>query len=231
MNIGFSTGSIAKGDFKKALSLLMNTSCDAIELSALRENELLELIEALDGLDLSKYKYISFHAPSKINNLTEEILIEFLKEIKKRDWFIIIHPDIIKDFSLWRILGENLCIENMDKRKHCGQTTKDLSYIFEQLPEASFCFDIAHSRQVDPTMMEGISMLKKFKNRVKQLHVSDVNADSKHEPLNWEAIISYSKISQYIPNVPIILESPVQPEHIQSEIDAVDFIFKKMEIA
>jgi len=42
---------------------------------------------------------------------------------------------------------------------------------FKNLPEATFCFDIAHAKQVDPTMQEGYKMLKKFKNRLRQIHL------------------------------------------------------------
>lgn len=62
--IGFSTGSLAQGDFLAALSMMADSKSKAVELSALREDELMPLLEALPGLDLRKYSYRSFHAPS-----------------------------------------------------------------------------------------------------------------------------------------------------------------------
>ncbi|MDX1981230.1 MAG: hypothetical protein SFV51_13245 [Bryobacteraceae bacterium] len=57
-------------------------------------------------------------------------------------------------FALWRRFGSLLCVENMDKRKAIGRTARELNLILQQLPEASFCFDIGHLRQAGPTMTE-----------------------------------------------------------------------------
>ena len=61
MNIGFSSGSLAKGDFRLAVNLLVESSANAIELSALRESELKGLITSLDDLKLDHFKYILFN--------------------------------------------------------------------------------------------------------------------------------------------------------------------------
>ena len=71
-----------------------------------------------------------------------------------RNWPIVVHPDAMFDFSLWREFGNLLCLENMDKRKPVGRTVQELDRIFQELPDASFCFDIGHARQVAPTMTE-----------------------------------------------------------------------------
>ncbi|MBC7488625.1 MAG: hypothetical protein H7282_17945 [Cytophagaceae bacterium] len=230
MNIGFSTGSLALGDFKKAIKMLEGKSVNAIELSSLREEELPQLIAHIDYLDLKKYNHISFHAPSKLVHLNERELVHILLQVAAKKWSIIIHPDIISDPKEWRILGQYLCIENMDKRKPIGRTTKDLEEIFDNLPEASFCLDIAHAKQIDPTMMEAYLMLKKFERRLKQIHVSDVNSQSNHESLNFDALFAYKKISSIIPkDIPIILESPVTENKINLEIKLASLIFENKE--
>lgn len=227
MNIGFSTGSLAKGDFQQALAMLKNSSANVIELSALRENELNFLIESFDKLELSQFKYISFHAPSKLSSFSEDDLIHELLKIKEKSLYIIVHPDIIKDFSKWNVLGKYLCIENMDKRKSIGCTTYDLERIFNLLPEASFCLDLAHARQVDSTMSEAFMMINKFKNKLVQIHLSDVNSNSYHEPLNFEAILSYLKVTPFIDsNLPVVLESPVNQLNINNEINLACNLFK-----
>jgi hypothetical protein len=226
MNIGFSTGSIALGDFKKAIIDLNQKRGNVIELSALRESELEPLLNSIDGLNLVKYDYISFHAPSKLDKMSEARLVDLLKDIARRKWHIIVHPDIIKDFSLWASFGEYLCLENMDKRKEIGRTAYDMAYLFDRLPEASFCFDIAHVRQVDPTLMEGIKMINLFRERLVQLHVSEVNTESKHQPLTFESIVAFNTLAQFIPRTtPIVLESPVSFELIDSEIEKTESIF------
>jgi hypothetical protein len=226
MNIGFSTGSIAYGDFRSALYVLNQTESNVIELSALREAELMPLLNDLDNLDLNHFKFISFHAPSKRQNLSEAEFVEQLHRVAQKGWSIIVHPDIIVDFELWRSLGKYLCLENMDKRKPIGRTTKDMEILFEKLPDATFCFDIAHVRQVDPTLMEGFSMIKKLGSRLKQLHISEVNSESKHQPLTFESILAFSTMASLIPNdVPIVLESPVKSDQILREMEKVKLIF------
>jgi hypothetical protein len=87
------------------------------------------------------------------------------------------------------------------------------------LPEASFCFDIGHARQVDPTMSEAALILRRFGSRLKQLHVSEVNTKSSHDRLTVASINACNKVYHLIPDqIPIILETPVSPNNIDAEI-------------
>jgi hypothetical protein len=52
---GFSTGALALRDFRRALRLLRGVDADAVELSALRETELPDLMQAAGDLDLSQF--------------------------------------------------------------------------------------------------------------------------------------------------------------------------------
>src|SRR5579884_366303 len=173
--IGFSTGALAYADFRRALQMMAGHGCDCIELSALREPELGPLTDALDRLDLTNFDYVSLHAPSQVIDMSEQSLVARLQIVAARQWPIILHPDVIRDFGPWRELGGLLCIENMDKRKPIGRTVLELNRVFDELPQASFCFDIGHARQVDPTMSQAAEILHAFKCRLRQLHVSEVN--------------------------------------------------------
>jgi endonuclease IV len=202
-----------------------------IELSALREAELDDLINALDELDLSQFTYVSFHAPSKLKIFSERDLINKLHIVKEKGLNIIVHPDVIIDSKNWKSLGSNLCIENMDKRKSIGRTSKDLEEIFRYLPEATFCLDLAHVRQVDPSMTEAYLMIKKFGDRLAQIHLSDVNSQSIHEALNFESVLSYLRVAEYIDaEVPIVLESPVSLDKIELEMQIASLIFDKKKL-
>ncbi len=226
MDIGFSTGSLALGDFRLALEMLADKNVNSIELSSLRESELDDLMSQLEHLDLSKYKYISIHAPSKLQSLTEKELIQALEPAIHRGFHIVVHPDIITDFAAWKALGNLVCIENMDKRKPIGRTALDMEYLFDKLPAATFCFDIAHAKQVDPTMQEAFKMLQLFGNKLVQIHLSEVNSNNKHEKLNFGAIMSYQKVAHLIPkNIPIILESPGNESQINDELKHSELVF------
>lgn len=161
--VGFSTGALALGDFERALRMLASKHAEAVELSALRSVELPRLLNAVSSRleELQRrYRYIAFHAPTDYQE--ERGLVERLKSIAERGLNIVVHPDTIRDVSLWRQLEDHLCIENMDSRKATGRTARELRGSFERLPQAKLCFDVAHARQVDPTMTEAARILSEF---------------------------------------------------------------------
>jgi sugar phosphate isomerase/epimerase len=218
--LGFSTGAIARNDFRKALRLLRQTRATAVELSALRQSELEPLIDGLGELDLSGYTHISVHLPSSIEAEFESHLLELLNNFQL-DWLLITHPNVISQWDAWRRLGERVCIENMDKRKAGGQTAVDLLRVFEKLPDATFCFDLGHAYQVDPTMGEAVRILEELHGRLRQLHVSEVNSESRHDPISLDAQISFGIIVSLIPpDLPAILECRLSTiNEIKAEMD------------
>ena len=199
--------------------MLQHKPVYAIELSALRQTELRPILEGIGQLDLSQFEYIAFHAPSQFRPKDEKEIVDLLADVCSRGWPVILHPDAICDFSLWQKLGSMLCIENMDKRKRIGRTVGELKRVFDQLPEASLCFDIGHARQVDSTMTEAYLILKRFGGRLRQVHLSEVNTRSKHDLLSYASILAFQEIATLIPeDVPIILETPVPEDQIEFEI-------------
>ena len=221
--IGFSTGTLALGDFRLGLQRLHGKKrAMAVELSALRDTELEPLVSSLADLDLSQFAYVSVHSPSQLTSLTEKTVLELLGDVFRRKWPVVVHPDVIQDWHLWQQHGDLVCIENMDKRKSMGQTADALDLIFKQLPKASLCFDIGHARQIDPTMSEAATILRRHGHRLKQLHVSDVNSASQHEPLNLAAEYAFSCVAYLIPpDVPVIMETPVDESRLESEMARV----------
>ena len=232
-HIGFSTGALARADFRAALAMLSGKNCTAVELSALRQEELIPLVEQLDHLELGQFKYISFHAPSSMEPEFEALALPLLEQVARRKWPIIVHPDAIHVRRNWARLGDRLCLENMDKRKPIGQTAKDLAEIFADLPDASFCFDIGHARQVDPTMSEASAILQRFAGRIQQIHVSEVNTQSRHDPLSLESTLAFRKVAALIPaDAPVILESRVEETEIEQEMQrSLDALSAKDQLA
>ena len=227
VKIGFSTGSLASGDVRKGLRMAAESETTAIELSALREEELEPLIKLLDKLDLGQFSYVSFHAPSRLIHMSEEQVVELLQSVAQRDWPIVVHPDVIQDFPLWQTLGRHLCLENMDKRKPTGRTVREMRGYFERLPYATFCFDIGHARQVDPTMLEARRFLLQFGDRLCQVHMSFVNSSSHHERLNFQARLAFQRVAGLIPkHAPIILETPVPEGLLDEEMKFAESILR-----
>jgi hypothetical protein len=207
--LGFSTGALAYADFRRGLRILGQAEGTAVELSALRQSELEPLILSLRELDLGRYCHVSLHIPSSITPEFEPVLLSLMDQIPT-GWMLVTHPNIITCWDPWSKLGRRVCIENMDKRKEVGQTARDLRSIFDRLPYASFCFDIGHAHQIDPTMGEAVLILEQFRDRLRQLHVSEVNSESKHDPISREVAIAFEIVSRLIPeNIPAILESRI----------------------
>ena len=183
--IGFSTGALARGDFRTALKVLEEKGVRAVELSALREVELVPLIDALESIDLRPFDYVALHAPGKLTTLDEASLIERLHVAAARSVPIVAHPDIIHDIKRWRTLGSLLCIENMDRRKTTGRTCIELARYLGLLTEARWCFDIGHAHQVDSTMSEAFLMIRSFRQRLGHMHASYVNSSGGHEAITY----------------------------------------------
>ncbi len=220
-NIGYSTGAVALGDFSRAIEILRGHQFQAIELSALRIHEVEPLIHALPRLDLRKYAYISFHAPSSFEENEEQRLID-LFQLLPAEWPIVLHPDAIHSFERWQVVSDRLAIENMDRRKSTGRSVRELLLIFERLPRARMCLDIGHARQVDTSMMEAYSLLKTFSDRIVQLHVSEVDSMSRHDAISLAGEMAFRQLRKFIPDaVPIILEGRVNQREIDQEAHKV----------
>ena len=216
--IGFSTGSVARSDVQGALRLLEPYATGVVELSALRTHELGPLVRAIPRLPLAGYQHVSVHAPSAFTPADEPAIAAALLPVARRGWLVVLHPDTIHHHALWTAFGERLCIENMDRRKR-GRTVEELRPVFEHLPRASFCFDIAHARQCDTSMVEAYRLLHAFRDRLAQVHVSELDAHSRHVRLTRAGVWACREVAELIPaDVPVIIEAPVTPSEMEDEL-------------
>jgi hypothetical protein len=221
--IGYSTGALARSDFARAVDMLRRRQIGVVELSALRDAELIPLLKALETLDLSFARYVSFHAPSRLEKHSEMEVAKLLRTLLPRRWPIILHPDVVTNPSLWQGFGASLCIENMDKRKAVARTVAELAMVFRDFPDATFCFDIGHARQVDPTMGQAELMLEAFGGRLRQVHMSEVNSRNGHDPISVTALRAFRKVAWLVPaKVPIVLEPLISEELIETQMALAD---------
>jgi hypothetical protein len=224
--VGYSTGAIALGDFSRALAVLSTHAFKAVELSALRLGEMEPLLRALPDLDLSRYAYISFHAPSSFKEEEEQHLVSLLARLPV-EWPIILHPDAIYKPSYWAPIASRLAIENMDRRKSTGRSASELRKFFDLLPGSRMCFDLGHARQVDPSMIGAYKFLKEFSTRIIQLHLSEVDTLNRHDVISQSAALAFSQVRQFVPNSAVlILESRVNENDIDREAEKLSFIFE-----
>jgi hypothetical protein len=241
--IGFSTGALCHGDYKRALTWLEGLRCSAVELSALRYEELNALLGATpdskfaidaallpttsvlrriekETLPPPKFSRVSIHAPSKLPLEGEPTVAGRLSVVSCLGFDIVLHPDVIVNWDLWRTFGDRLLIENMDNRKPIGRFAIELATIFGRLPKASWCCDLGHLFRVtqdyfgvrsSAQQMASINdTLDAFAPRLREVHLSWVDARSKHHPLTCSPTWFVDLVATLAPKIPanvtIILE-------------------------
>jgi hypothetical protein len=152
-----------------------------------------------------------------------------LQRAARRGWPIIVHPGVIRTPELWRRLGSQLCIENMDRRSPDARSCTELERLFDVYPEASFCIDLGHVRQIDTSMVEAYRMLRRLGRRLRQVHLSEVTWGSRHAPISYTAKLAFRAVAELVPvGVPIVIESvlgdpaKVGPDRVAAELGAAE---------
>lgn len=208
--VGVSTGYMEdlRGDWPAQVAQAAEVSVFAVELSALSENELEPLQSFLASGPRLPFRYLSIHGPSKHRRIREGELVEKLGELAKWPDGIVMHPDTIEDAHAYRPLGRALLIENMDSRKPWGRTREELAQAFDELPEAGFCFDIAHAWSIDPSMGVANDLLDAFGDRLRHVHLSSLSPELHHIPLTAADEELFRPTLERCVDVPWILEAP-----------------------
>lgn len=207
--IGLSTGYMSdlRERWQDQVDSAGAVSSAAIELSALAEPELGSLLGYFARCPSLPFRYVSVHGPVKERRLPEDALVASLARLPTAVRSIVMHPDTIDDPRPYEGLGSRLVIENMDRRKDDGRTVDELAGVFESLPEAGFCFDIAHAQSIDPSMAIGKELLDTFAPRLRQVHLSSLSDDLRHVPLLEEHDELFSPLLDRCVDVPWILEA------------------------
>ncbi len=95
----------------------------------------------------------------------------------------------------------------MDARKSDGRTLDELGRYFDALPEAGFCFDIAHAWSIDATMELGHDLLDAFRGRLSHVHLSSLTPECTHIPLEAEHLDLFAPLLRRCIDVPWIIEA------------------------
>lgn len=208
--VGASTGYMQslRGDWEAQVAKAWGVSSFAIELSALSETELPSLVDYLARTPSLPFRYISIHGPSKGRQMDEERLVFALRKLANWADAFVMHPDTIENLELYRPLGQRLLLENMDARKADGRTRDELEAAFAELPEAGFCFDVAHAWSIDPYMSVANELLDGFGERLRHVHLSSLSEELHHVPLSSEDEELFAPVLKRCLDVPWIFEAP-----------------------
>jgi sugar phosphate isomerase/epimerase len=197
-----------RGDWPAQVAEAWAVSAFAAELSALSETQLGSLSDYLAASPPLPFRYMSIHGPSKDREMSERELVGRLSELADRADGIVMHPDTIENPAQYRVLGRKLILENMDARKRWGKTREELDPLFEELPEAGFCFDIAHAWSISRDMSVASDLLDGLGNRLRHVHVSSLSPELRHVPLTEEHEELFRPVLERCVDVPWILEAP-----------------------
>jgi hypothetical protein len=210
--VGISTGYMAqlRGNWPQLLSSAAEVSRDAVELSALSARELPSLVTFLSDRDAQpfSFNYVSIHGPAKGWTATPaELAVTLDVLLSDRVAGIVMHPETLHDVRAFARLGRRLLLENMDTRKRDGRTVDELAGYFGMLPEASFCFDIAHAYLVDPSLVLANELLDAYGDRLREVHVSSILPDGRHVTLASDDLDRFRPTLVRCVGVPWILEA------------------------
>lgn len=208
--IGFSHGDLFKlhdVNTKENLQLLAESGSNAIEINCHGSKDLVFLDSFLSHL--RRFVHVSLHAPVDIrysdNRETHKVL-EKLENfyVKASAELIVVHPDLVDDWSVFDGYKMTWAIENMDDRKKNFKYAHDLKIFFNEHPEWFLVLDLGHCNSNDKSMVLAEELIQEFRNRIIEIHLSGYEIF--HDPLyrtKQTEIIAYCKKLF----VPIIIES------------------------
>lgn len=212
--VGPSTGYMvgARGDWPRLVAAAESCSLDVVELSALSAEELPGLLRFLDEAALGglPFGHVSVHGPSKGWDATPAVLAAALGALPAFVEGIVLHPETLGEAGPFRGLGARLRLENMDARKPDARTVAELTRYFDALPDARFCFDVAHAQLNDPSLRLAHELLDAFGERLAEVHVSSIEPDGDHVPLRAGDAEAFLPVLERCVGVPWVLEAPAR---------------------
>lgn len=198
----------ARNDWEALVGRAAAFSSMAIELSAISASELPGLLAYLASAPRLPFLFVSVHAPSKGVAGDEWAYVEELRRVPAWVDAIVVHPDTISDPGPYRTLGRHLAVENMDTRKTVGHGAEDLAILLAELPDARLCFDVAHAKDVDPTMEGATEIARRFATRLSHVHISSLDPAQHHVSLTPDDEELFDPVLRHCRDVPWILEAP-----------------------
>jgi hypothetical protein len=221
--IGFSHGALYRvmdPYTKETFNIYAGVGSEIIEVCFAKAGEVEKLSDIIPFVE--KYPYKSIHLPSDMKYRNDDQTRNILDKVSLfynsigAD-LILVHPDLVEDWSVFDDYPLKWAIENMDNRKLSYQQLSDLKKFFEQKNNWKMVLDLNHCFSNDKTMKLAEDFIGEFKDRIAEIHLSGFV--DYHEPLyktKQNIIMDFCKKI----DVPIIIEST---------FDSVDEVEKEFE--
>lgn len=210
LGIGTGAGVAVRDDWATALAWVRADRWRAVELTAITGQLFDSLLPYLEHEDaVADFERVSVHAPV-VFSTDGEVVVAQLATLPDVVDAIVVHPWTLPHAALVA-LGGSVVVENMDVGKSDGKTPEQLERVFEELPDAGFCLDVAHVWTVDRTMALGHRLLDAFGSRLRQLHVSGIEPDGRHRTTTRADMDAYAPVLDRARHVPWIFEAELEP--------------------
>lgn len=226
--IGFSHGVLHKIHnvyTMQNIQLFLDSGCSAIEINYHK-------IE--DGYNFNKiiplvknFQYISMHAPCDCrygNNVKTRALLKLIESISLQinAELVVVHPDLVDDWTVFSNFRVQWAIENMDERKDAYKNVADLQRFFNKHYDWGLVLDLGHAKVNDKTMTLADDMIRNFRNKIWEIHLSGY--ETFHDPLYQTKQVDIIERCKQL-DVPIIIESTFElsdgVEGVQGEFEYI----------
>ena len=203
---GIATGAYVaeRDDWAAAIGRARSEGWRRLELTAMR-GRLAPLLRFLDdhGSVLASFERVSVHAPAAMTVTAAEAIAS----LEPLDFDVVLHPDVYGSEPACARIGARAVFENMDVTKAFGRNGEELAEVFERFPDAGLCLDVAHVWTNDSSLALGHELLDALGGRLRQLHVSGIEADGTHRPTTHADLELYEPLLARCTHVPWLLET------------------------
>jgi len=236
-SVSFATGNIWRQISEKnqatAIDFIKKLGVDGVEITLATKEEVYNFRlnpsqkDWLAGLD-----YNSIHAPFRLirdakNQEEVEKQLEHIerlyKQIKAKN--VIIHPLDIPAQNILDSYKIKVSTENLPKKRHV--TIPMLREILRRHSEMGLCLDVAHAYSWSKN--ETLRLVKSFKNKITQVHLSARYRNRDHKPLKLATLAFMKSIEPIMNlNVPVVIEGGADNTNVravQEEIRRVKSLF------
>lgn len=178
-------------------------------------------LDEITASDLEGFEYISVHTPifPYGSEGTYDIFEKIAKLNKLRKLNVVVfHPDIVKNFAVFRDLPFPIAFENMDCRKDSFKKIEEMESIVRMYGAVKVVLDINHVYTNDPTMKMVSDFYNQLGDRITHIHLSGYSGH--HDPMYQTKQDFFIRAIKDFSH-PIIIESVISLEEAKLEIDYI----------